>query len=194
MKKIALIAMTAATAISTPAMAAVGDVEGTVNIKGEVSKKCYVVTGTSAGSTFDGVIPVDLGELSKDDGTLKDTGDLESAFNGATTANINARVVCTSANPAVSVQAFPLATTTPASSGYTNTVNYNAKVGFSLVSGTDYVEDASGDGNATTGTLSGRLKATGDNVAVRTNGWTASGVLVAGTYNGRIEVEIKPGV
>lgn len=191
MKKIALIAMTAAAAIATPAMAQTTDVTGTIIITGTVAKKCFVQGGTS-GSTFGTTVA--LGELSKDDGTLKDASELSNTFNTVGTTGIDARVVCTSATPNVSVLAEPLLNSAATADGYTNRVNYTADVKFKLAGGTDQtVSDASIDTAATTGTLGTRLLGTGTNIQVRTSNWAATGVLVSGSYAGKITVVVAPG-
>lgn len=190
MKKLALIAMTAAAAIATPAMAQ--DVTGTINITGSVEKKCFVLNGSTASSTF--TANVAMGELAQADGTLKDSTTLSNTFASVGGAALDARVLCTSATPNVSVKAEPLVNSAPAATGYDNSVDYNADVKFYLVSGgPTTVSDVSTDLTASTATLGSRLNGTGTNVEVRTSNWSASGTLVAGSYAGKITVVISPG-
>lgn len=190
MKKIALIAMTAAAAIATPAMAQA--VTGTIDITGTVAKKCFVQNGSSTSSAFGGL--VELGELAKADGTLKDSTTLSATFADEGGTVLDARVLCTSANPKVEVKAEPLVNSAPAATGYDNSVDYNADVKFYLVSGgPTTVSDASTDLTASEATLGSRLKGTGTNVEVRTSNWSANGTLVAGDYTGKITVVISPG-
>lgn len=192
MKKIALIVMTAAAAIATPAMAQTTNVTGTINITGNVAPKCFVLNGEAVGSTFTANVP--MGELAQADGTLKDSTTLSNTFASVGGAALDARVLCTSATPSVSVKAEPLVNTAPAPAGYDNTVDYRADVAFSLVGGTTQnVNDPSTDAVATTDTLTARLNGTGTNVRVRTSNWLASGTLVSGGYAGKITVEIAPG-
>ena len=188
MKKIALIAMTAAAAIATPAMAQT--VTGTINITGNVAPKCFVLNGEDVNSTF--TANVAMGELAKSDGTLKDSATLATTFASQGGSALDVRVLCTSANPAVSVKAEPLANTTAAPAGYDNSVDYTADVTFTRVGGTTLVSDASTDGTATTATLASRLTGTGTNVSVRTSNWSATGVLVSGDYTGKITVLVSP--
>lgn len=196
MKNIALIAMTAAAAIATPAMAqSTTTVTGTINIEGSVAPKCFVQTGETTGSTFGGI--VSLGELAKADGTLEDSSVLEAAFNGANASVINALVICTATQANVTVDADPLVNTASAATGYTNTVNYSADVAFTLATGTTptTVKNLTTASSATQGTLTAPFKTGGThNVEVRTSGWTANGVLVAGEYDGKIVVTIEPSV
>lgn len=188
MKKIALIAMTAAAAIATPAMAQ--NATGTINITGSVAPKCFVIGGAT-GSTFTANVP--MGELAQADGTLKTSADLSATFAEKGGAALDARVLCTSATPGVSVKAEPLVNTADAGTGYDNSVDYQADVAFTLVGGTDQsVSDASTDELATTDQLTARLNGTGTNVRVRTSEWSADGTLVAGSYTGKITVVISP--
>lgn len=190
MKKIALIAMTAAAAIATPAMAQ--DVTGTINITGTVAKKCFVLNGSSASSTFGTTVP--LGELAQSNGTLKPSSELSATFASYSASGLDAQVICTSATPNVSVKAEPLVNTVAADAGYDNSVDYTADVKFTIVSGgPTTVSDVSTDTAATTATLASRLTGTGTNVEVRTSNWTANGTLVAGSYAGKITVVISPG-
>lgn len=191
MKKIALIVMTAAAAIATPAMAQTTEVTGTINITGSVAPKCFVI-GEAVGSTFGTTVA--MGELAQANGTLKSSADLSATFASVGGAGLDARVLCTSATPDVSVLAEPLVNEVAAPAGYDNSVDYQADVAFSLVGGTtENVSDPSTDVDATTDTLSARLNGTGTNVRVRTSNWSASGTLVAGSYAGKITVVISPG-
>ncbi|MGB7655329.1 MAG: hypothetical protein WBL74_07595 [Novosphingobium sp.] len=188
MKKIATLALLATAAIASPAMAQT--VTGTINITGTVQAKCLVVPGN--GNTFGTTVA--MGELSQADGTLKASGTLSSTFATVGGTGLTAQVVCTSANPDVSVLSEPLVNTVAADPGYDNSVDYTADVTFTRVGGTTLVSDPSAVPAATTATLASRLTGTGTNVSVATSGWTASGVLVAGSYAGKITIVIAPGV
>ena len=188
MKKIATLALLASAAIASPAMAQT--VTGTINITGTVQAKCLVVPGN--GNTFGTTVA--MGELSQADGTLKTSATLSSTFASVGGTGLTAQVVCTSANPDVSVLSEPLVNTVAADPGYDNSVDYTADVTFTRVGGTTLVSDASAVPAASTATLASRLTGTGTNVSVATSGWTASGVLVAGSYAGKITIVIAPGV
>jgi hypothetical protein len=192
MKKLALAALVASAAIASSAMAQ--DVTGTVVIKGNVNAKCFVLPG--AGSTFG--TTVDMEELADSDGTLLDTGVLETKFGSAGGAGLQAQVLCTSANPDVSVTASPLvngiANDPSVPSGYDNTIDYTADVTFTLVnSGLQTVSDDSAIAASTDTSLTGRLNGTGTNISIATSAWNADGVLVAGDYTGQIVVVVSPG-
>lgn len=188
MKKIATLALLASAAIATPAMAQT--VTGTINITGTVQAKCLVVPGN--GNTFGTTVA--MGELSQADGTLKSSATLSNTFATVGGTGLTAQVVCTSANPDVSVLSEPLVNTVAADPGYDNSVDYTADVTFTRVGGTTVVSDPSAVPAATTATLASRLTGTGTNVSVATSGWTASGVLVAGSYAGKITIVVAPGV
>lgn len=190
MKKIALLALATAAAISTPAAAQ--NVTGTINITGVVGNKCFVLPG--AGSTFGGTVA--MGELSQSNGTLEESSVLAAKFASAgTTANaLTAEVLCTTANPLVTVTAEPLISAVTPDTGYTNRVDYKADVTFTRVTGTKTVSDSSTVAAGTTEALGGRLNGSGVNVSVATSEWAASGVLVAATdYTGKITVVVAPG-
>lgn len=197
MKKIALIAMTAAAAIATPAMAqSTTSVTGTIDITGAVAAKCYVGTD-SAQKTFAATVAME--ELANADGTLKDSATLAAKFATAGGVALATKVVCNGAAPNVTVTADPLkhsaVTDANLPTGYNNTVNYTANVKFTLATGTDVtVSDLSG-GNSSAQSLATALStASGTNVAVTTSDWTAPGVLVAGDYAGKITILVKPTV
>ena len=187
MKKIVLTALAATTAlIATPA-AAQQSVTGTVTLTGSVAPKCFVLPG--AGTTFSD--SVNFGELAAADGTLR-TG-LDTDFDAAVE---DVQVLCTSANPEVTVTATPLANVAAAPSGYDNSIDYTAHAQFTLVGGgTTTVSDSS---TAPAGTgptpLGGRLTGTGLNVHITANTFAATGILVSGSYAGSITVLIAPGL
>lgn len=194
MKKIVLIAMTAAAAITTPAMAATTttDVTGTITITGSVAPKCFVLNGETESASF--TADVEMGELADTDGTLLPSATLAAKFASVGGGALDVRVLCTSATPNVSVKATPLVGNALPTDGYTNTVNYQADVTFSLVGDiSDVVSDASTDNAATSDALRARLNGTGTNVSIRTSEWAATGVLTAGEYEGQIVINIAPG-
>jgi hypothetical protein len=196
MKKIALLALAAsAAAIATPAMAAAPDVIGTINITGSVAEKCSVVPVTGDGSTFTANVP--MGELAAADGTLKASATLASTFGTAGGAGLSVRVVCTSANPKIAVDADPLVSTSGVvAAGYTKTVDYQANVLVNKVGGSQTYSDDTISGGGTAVALGDRLAASGNNVTVSTSNWrtaTTGALLVAATdYSGKITVTITP--
>ncbi len=183
MKKIALIAVAAAAFSANPAMA---QATGTINLTGEVTSKCFV-EGTPIGGTHD------FTALDASNGTMRT--DLANAFGTKTFT-----VKCSSRNPTISVKALPLETTAGATAGYDNSIDYNATVTVDKSGGgTTAVTDGSTDTIATTGTVGGtglaRLANSTNNVRVTTSGYATGSntdLLVAGTYNGSIEITISP--
>lgn len=189
MKKLAFLSMIAAAAVATPAMAQ--NVTGTINISGTVAPKCFVLNGDTASSTFNANVA--LGELADTNGLLKPSGTLSDKFAEVGADALDVRVLCTSANPYVSVTATPLLNTTDAVAGYTNRVDYQADVTFSLVGATTKtVNDSSKLVAATSASLGARLNGVGTNVSVRTSNWEASDILISGSYAGTITVAIQP--
>lgn len=193
MKKLALVAMTAAAALATPAMAQTTTpitTTGTIIINGSVTPKCSVVPN-NAGNTWG--TTVSLGELAQADGTL--ATDLASRFTTIGATGLSAKVVCTSADADVTVDAEPLVGPTGAlPGGYTNTIHYIADVTFNKTDGPLKVANDSNQG-ATSQALGGRLAPTNANITVATNTWrtlAAGDLLIAGAYTGRIVVTVAP--
>lgn len=192
MRKLLILAVPAAL-IASPVYA---QATGTVIINGSVGNKCAVITGSGSSTTWG--TTVNLGELSQSDGTLRSSTSLSGDFTTIAGGAQNATIVCTTANPSITVNADPLVNTgapVAAGSGYTNTVHFQAdvtvdKVGSSQV----YVNDSNA---ATTGptALGARLAAAGPNVRIATSNWRTVGtdaLLVAGNYQGQIVVTITP--
>jgi hypothetical protein len=186
MKKLVLAALAASAAfIATPAAAQT--VTGTITMTGSVAAKCFVMPG--AGSTFSD--SVNLGELAQADGTLRSSASLATDFDAGVD---DFQVLCTSANPEVTVTANPLASATSAPSGYDNSIDYVAHAQFTLVSGSATVSDSTTAGSTGPTPLGGRLNGTGTNVHITADTFSATGVLVAATdYTGTIVVLIAPG-
>lgn len=193
MKKLALVAMTAAAALAAPAMAQT--TTGTILITGTVASKCTVVSTSPAGSTFGTTVA--LGELAQADGTL--ATDLASRFTSIGGAGLTAKVVCTSANADVTVNADPVVSASGAGAptGYTNTVHYKADVTFDRAAMSSLpVSNDTTAAAATATALGGRLAATATNVTVATSNWrtpNTGDLLTAGTdYQGQIVITITP--
>lgn len=195
MRKILLTALAAASALAIATPAAAQSVSGQVDITGSVGEKCIVTDdGTPTSGSFGG--SVNLGQLDDVDGTLKASADLEAAFLAAGSANLTYRIVCTTPNTKLTVNANELTTGATVSAGYANTVHYNANVQLALVGGN---QSLSNDTLLVPGgaeqTFTARLATGANNVSVtadtfRTPG--ASDVMLAGTYNGNILITIAP--
>lgn len=195
MKKIALLALAASTAaLATPVMAQT--VTGTINITGSVANKCSVVNGSDTSNSWG--TSIDMGELSGADGTLLSSSTLSSTFNTLAGANRIARVVCSTLNPTIAVNADPLVNSTAAVTGYVNTVHFQADV--LVAKATTASQTYSNDSNAAAGSataLGDALAATGNNVTITTSNWrtisNSGQQMVAGNYaNGKIVVTIAP--
>ncbi len=185
MKKIALIAMTAAAAIASPAMAQTA-VTGTINLTGSVAAKCFVVPGS--GSTFGETVA--FGELAQADGTVRT--DLATAF-----ATRSATVKCTSAAPTISVDSTALATTAPGGAGYDNSIDFTASVAVTTTGANagPFTNDSANAALAATA-IGSPLANSASNINITTSNYrtnTATDLLVASpTYTGSIVIVIAP--
>lgn len=194
MRKILIAALVASAAFAAPAAAQ--SVTGTVIINGNVPSKCTVTNGSSA-TAFGAT--VNMGDLSDTDLTLLPSATLSNTFNTVGGAGLSARVVCTTANPTIAVNADPLvAATATAASGYANTVHFQADVAVTKVGGS---QTYSNDSDAVAGTataLGDRLSAAaGNNIVISTSNWrtlsTGNEVLAYDpSYSGQIVVTIAP--
>jgi hypothetical protein len=191
MKKVVALSIVAIATALAAAPASAQSVSGTVTINGTVGEKCLVTdTGANPNADFGGI--VNLGALDAADGRLRTiaaiaaTGDL---------ANLGFRVVCTTANPLISVTATPLTTAAAPPAGYANRVDFTADVDFDTVSGTDQYTAVT-DATATVGgNLTDRLATGLDNVRVDLRDFNTPGVndvLVAGSYTGSVSITIAP--
>ena len=196
MRKIGLGALAIAIAtIAAPASAQI--VSGTINVSGTVAPKCQVVSPGPASQSF--LSTVDLGDISRANGTLEDDGVLTTRFNagGIQTANLQFQIVCTTAAPFVTVDADPIlngAGTAP--TGYSARVDYTSQVTLDLVNGgSQAVSNLSSAGAPSSQALNARLVTGQNNLTVTATGFTAgnaSDVLVAGAYSGVINITIAP--
>lgn len=198
MNKILLTALAAASALALASPAAAQSVTGTVNITGSVAPKCQVIaSGGGTSSTFGATVA--LGELSQSNGLLRTDADLTAAFNGGGTGSavLTFRVVCTTAAPAVTVDANPIVAAALAPSGYANRIDYAATSTFSLVGpASQPVSNDSTAAAATAAVLTNRLTGTGDNVVITATNFRTpnlTDIMVAdGSYAGSIVVTISP--
>jgi hypothetical protein len=195
MNKIGLISLAAlAAAIATPAAAQ--STTGTVDITGTVAAKCIVQTGSGTSSTFGTTVA--LGELAQADGTLKPSATLATTFNTVGGTGLSAKVICTTANPEISVNANPITSAVLAGAGYDNSIDFQADVTVTTLAAnaSPYSNDSAAAAGAATA-LGSRLANTASNVTIaasnfRTNNLTD--LLVAATdYAGSIVVVIAPG-
>lgn len=192
-RKIAMTGIAAVLAASA-APAYAQSVSGTVTLDGTVGEKCLVTsTGAVPSPDFGGAIH--LGQL--DDGT---TGKLRTiaTVSAGSDANLNFRVVCTTATPGVTVTSNALKTGVgTAPTGYANTVHYSSTVAFDIAgAGSPTNVTTVTDGTATsTSNLPGRLATGTTNIHVSATSFHTPGandVLVSGTYNGSIAITVSP--
>lgn len=187
MKKIAFLAAVTAAALATPAMAQ-QNVTGTITLTGNVAKKCYVGSDSTA-TTFSA--SHDFGELAQADGTLRAIADSE--MDGDATMDFT--VKCNTGNPTVTISRTPMTTAASATTGYTNSIAYNGIVDIDTAAATTVSFDTdAATAPLATGQLGGPIKSTGPNVHVTAHNFTATGILVAGAYSGQITIVIQPTV
>lgn len=196
MKKILLTALAAASALAVATPAAAQSVTGVVNITGNVDSKCIVATAGSpaVGNSFGGTVA--LGDLAQADGTM--ATDLAARFNSTAATNLNYKIVCTSANTSVSVDADPIvAADGDAQTGYANTIDYKATVAVTLVGGAGApVENDSAAAPTAAVTYNDRLAASGTNISVTASDFRTANltdILVADpVYTGKITIVVAP--
>jgi hypothetical protein len=198
MNKILLSALATASALVMATPAAAQSVTGVVNITGNVDSKCIVATaGNPTGpATFGGTVA--LGNLAQADGTL--ATDLATRFNAVgNNTQLQYKIVCTSANTNVSVDADPIvAATGLAQPGYANQVDYTAHVAVTLVGGAGApVASDSSDAAATSVNYADRLAVAATNIAVTADTFRTANItdiLVAdASYTGKITIVVSPG-
>lgn len=198
MKNIVIAALAATSALAASSAGAQSTTAtGTVSISGSVGAKCQVVSGSTASGTF--AASVALGELAENNGLLKSSSTLSSLFNAGGTGSsaLTFRVVCTTATPAVTLNADPIASSATAPTGYANRVDYEAKATFALVSGgPQNVTNDSTAASATAASLTDRLAGSGNNVTITASNFrtpNATDIMVADpNYSGQIVVVISP--
>lgn len=176
--------------LANPALAQ--DVTGTVNITGTVAPKCLVVPG--AGNSFETTVA--LGELAQADGRL--ATDLATRFQSIGGAALQARVVCTTPAPTISIDATEITSAAPAASGYANRIDFTANVAVTTVSSEVAFANSSTVGALAATPIGGRLANNGsNNISITASNFATPNVndlLVAATdYTGRIVVVIAPG-
>jgi hypothetical protein len=185
MRKIASIALAAAAAIATPAMAQ--NASGTVQVGGSVLGKCSAITPITGSIT--------LNELALADGTVNttfsnQTGGLSRSFT----------VICTSANVSISVSSDALnnGADQTTGGGYTGQVHYTSTLTANKAGGgsaSAVYTSAAVLPAATTTPLADRLQNGASNVTVTvSNGHTANSadLLKAGSYSSTISITISP--
>lgn len=185
MKKFAFLAAATAAVLATPAMAQ--NVTGTINLTGSVAAKCSVTPGD--GSTFTDTVA--FGELAQANGTLR--------TNLATTFGTKSFTVkCNTGTPTVSVDATALATAAPASTGYDNSIDFQASVAVTAVGPTNngpFLNDSSAVATPAA-PVGSALANSANNVQITTSNYrtnNATDLLVASpTYTGSIVVVIAP--
>jgi hypothetical protein len=191
MKSLKLICLmsVAGLALGVSAAQAAPVVTGTIQVTGSVTPTCSVSGGGAVDAGSWGG-PIALGEL--DDPT---TGLLSSALTGSTAQGntVTVSVMCNSASPNVTLSASPLANVATATTGYTNSVGYTARIDIGTSpSGTFTDTYVTGSGAASPVAVNAPLSTSANNTTISVNSLTATGVLVSGSYTGTISITISP--
>lgn len=172
MRKLMILAVPAALAVS-PAMALTsGDVTGTVAVTGSVTDRCQFTLNSV-------VLP--LGELSQ-----SSNGELDTTRVNTKSADLAGWCNGSAAEMKVEAQALAGPAFTGDTATFTNTVDYTATATANSVSPTDTTTTPGAGTPLTVGIFSG-------NIHVVLSGATAGGKkLVAGNYNGQVIVTLSP--
>ncbi len=173
------------------APAAAQTVTGTIDMTGTVAAKCFVVP--TNGSTF--TDSVDFTALDQANGTLR-TG-LATDF-----GTRNYTVKCNGTNPKLAITANVLATATPVSAGYDNSIDFSATVsvdatGANATTATPaaFTDSSTTVGGTTATAVGSSLANAANNIHISTTGYatnTATDLLAVGTYTGSVVVTISP--
>lgn len=174
MRKIALLALSAAM-FAVPATAQ--DVTGDVTIEGSVGGRCLFTVDSQA---------ISIPELA-----VTGSGATAGKLDPATVNGLSRTLTgwCNSSAAQISVEAFPLVNTAPAATGFTNRVDFTATAAANSVNATDTTLTAGSGSTANVGMFAG-------NVVVTLSSASAPGdaLLVAGDYDGLVEVTLSPTV
>lgn len=171
MRNLALLALPIAMA-AAPAFAQ--DATGTVDIDGSVAGRCLFTVPNET---------ISLGEMALS-GTDTNAGKLDASKVNGRSATLKGW--CNNAAAGMTVKAFALENTAAAATGFTNRVDFTATATANSVAATDTTTtDLAGD-TATVGMF------TGDVVVGLSGADAGNALLVAGTYNGSVEVTLSP--
>jgi hypothetical protein len=160
---------------ASPAMAQSADSTGTVAIDGSVAGRCLFTTPSAT---------ISLNELALS-GSDTNAGKLNTAaVNGKSATLVG---WCNSAAAGMTVKAFPLLNAATSASGFTNRVDFTATATANAASGSDStLVDGSGT-PVSVGMFTGNI-----GVALSAASAPGNALLVAGTYNGSVEVTLSP--
>ena len=160
---------------AAPAAAQTADATGTVVIDGTVAPRCLFTTPSAT---------ISLNEISLQ-GSDGNAGRLNTAaVNGRTATLVG---WCNSAAAGMTVEAFPLINTAANATGFTNRVDYTAVANANAASGDDTSTVVGAGTPVGVGMFTGNV-----DVALSNASAPGNDLLVAGTYNGSVEVTLSP--
>lgn len=173
MRKFSYLALAPLVLAAVPAAAQ--DSTGTVAIDGSVAGRCLFTTPNQT---------ISLGEMALS-GSSTSAGRLDtSTVNGE-----NATLVgwCNSSAAGMTVEAFPLLNAASAATGFTNRVDFTATAAANAANGTDSSLVAGAGTQVAVGMFTGNVVVTLSDASA-----PSDNLLVAGTYNGSVEVTLTP--
>lgn len=168
-----ILAALPALALTVPAMAQ--DSTGTVAIDGSVASRCLFTTPNET---------ISLGEMALP-GSDTNAGRLDSSTVDGRTATLVGW--CNNAAAGMTVEAFALTNTANAASGFTNRVDYTATAEANSASGNDTSLVDGAGATVSVGMFTGDVVVTLSDSSAPSNN-----LLVAGNYNGQVEVTLTP--
>ena len=155
--------------------AAAQDATGTVTIDGSVAGRCLFTLPNET---------ISLGEMSLG-GSDGNAGRLDtSVVNGRSATLVG---WCNSAAAGMTVEAFPLLNTANAATGFTNRVDFTATASANGTDGTDTTLTNGSGSTVSVGMFTGNIDVTLSNSSAPGNA-----LLVAGDYDGSVEVTLTP--
>lgn len=177
MRKLILASAVLVVATATPVLAQSGTTTGTVTIDGSVAPRCLFTTSNAV---------INAGELALT-GTGGTAGKLDtSKLDGQTRTLVG---WCNGTASTMSVEAFPVVNTTVTSApptGFDRVVNYTATATANAVNAADSSILAGAGSASTVGLFTGNVTVTLSNSST-----PASGLLIAGAYQGETRVTLS---
>lgn len=173
LKRILIVAPLALAAV--PAFAQSAGSTGTVTIDGTVASRCLFTTPNET---------ISLGEMALS-GAGTDAGRLDTSTVDTRSATLVGW--CNNAAAGMTVEAFPLVNLASAATGFTNRVDYTATADANAASASDTSLAAGAGTTQSVGMFTGNIVVTLSNSSAPGNA-----LLVAGDYDGRVEVTLTP--
>jgi hypothetical protein len=144
---------------------------GTVNVQGSVGSRCQVIAPDTK--------TINVGEMTGNSGTL----DPSVVNNRSETLS----VWCNQATATMEVEALPLLNTASVAPGFSNRVDYSATATLGTANATDSSSTSAVGAAVPVGLSSGVI-----NVVLSQAATSGGPLLIAGAYNGKVLVTVRP--